>query len=316
MKKGGENVNNEIFKQTQVLREEWSMEHYGKHENELTLDKMKELDQQYPCWGLATSKCHELIEVSLGGTRARMANNKKELKVFYIPKRYPYIIINNYVQKTRNFQWVHQLVADAFVINDNPEIKTDINHIDGNNWNNAFWNLEWCTKSYNMQEAKRLGLVHHPVGGNCGWAKYTDDQVTQICQLLTDHPDWTMQKIADTVGGVPKHLVRGIWAGETRMDVVSKYYPFPARQTKCEGDKHGGAKFSAEQVEKVCCILDDIYLGRMKKISHPNIAALCGVSTSVVNSIAEGCGWTVISSKHPFYKAKFGDQAELGSNDS
>lgn len=52
---------------------------------------------------------------------------------------------------------VHRLVATAFI--GNPFSKPHINHIDGNNQNNSYTNLEWVTDAENKQkriELKRL----------------------------------------------------------------------------------------------------------------------------------------------------------------
>ena len=51
---------------------------------------------------------------------------------------------------------VHWLVANAFIENKNNFHV--INHIDGNKENNRVDNLEFCTQSYNVKEAIRLGL--------------------------------------------------------------------------------------------------------------------------------------------------------------
>lgn len=47
------------------------------------------------------------------------------------------------------FRFVHRLVAQAFIPNDDPEMKTQINHKDDNPKNNQVSNLEWCTPQYN-----------------------------------------------------------------------------------------------------------------------------------------------------------------------
>ena len=49
--------------------------------------------------------------------------------------------------------YAHRLVAFAYIHNDNPKKKTEVNHIDGNKLNNNFDNLEWVTPKENQKHA-------------------------------------------------------------------------------------------------------------------------------------------------------------------
>ena len=59
----------------------------------------------------------------------------------------------------RKNQSVHRLVAKAFI--DNPEGKQEVNHIDGNKFNNHVDNLEWTTRSENETHAMNNGLCKY-----------------------------------------------------------------------------------------------------------------------------------------------------------
>lgn len=61
----------------------------------------------------------------------------------------------NGIQRTR---FVHKLVASAFVNNPDPNVYTEVNHIDGDKQNNFPENLEWVTHQQNMQHARINGL--------------------------------------------------------------------------------------------------------------------------------------------------------------
>ena len=52
---------------------------------------------------------------------------------------------------------IHRLVAIAFL--DNPNNKAEVNHLDGDKFNNCLSNLEWATKKENMEHAYKIGLI-------------------------------------------------------------------------------------------------------------------------------------------------------------
>lgn len=60
-----------------------------------------------------------------------------------------------------NWDYMHRLVAKLFIENSEPEIRIDVNHKDGNKQNNVYTNLEWVTKSENMQHASKNGLLNN-----------------------------------------------------------------------------------------------------------------------------------------------------------
>ena len=72
----------------------------------------------------------------------------KELKPS-LNKRYQEVKL--YKKGEKRTYKVHRLVALAFV--PNPEKKPQINHIDGNKYNNHADNLEWCTQAENNRHA-------------------------------------------------------------------------------------------------------------------------------------------------------------------
>lgn len=60
-----------------------------------------------------------------------------------------YEVTNLYNKENRKHISIHRIVALTFIENDQPDIKTQVNHKDENKRNNNVENLEWCTPQYN-----------------------------------------------------------------------------------------------------------------------------------------------------------------------
>lgn len=67
-----------------------------------------------------------------------------------------YLIVGIRKDSKRKYPYIHRLVAEAFI--PNPENKSDVNHKNGDKYDNRVLNLEWCTKSENMIHAISTGL--------------------------------------------------------------------------------------------------------------------------------------------------------------
>ncbi len=93
-------------------------------------------------------------EVSNWG-KVKNINRGREVKSS--PNTWGYLGLFLYNAGERKRYSVHRLVAKAFV--ENNEGKEEVNHIDGNKMNNHFTNLEWVTRSENMEHAQKKGLL-------------------------------------------------------------------------------------------------------------------------------------------------------------
>lgn len=80
----------------------------------------------------------------------------KYIKPFLREDSYDYWYVNLYRNGLKSKHSIHRLVAKAYL--PNIENKAQVNHIDGNKFNNNLDNLEWVTASENGKHAYKLGL--------------------------------------------------------------------------------------------------------------------------------------------------------------
>lgn len=85
---------------------------------------------------------------------------------------------------------IHRIVAQSFI--SNPDNKPEVNHKDGNIFNNKVENLEWCTASENAKHSihvlknkkpplnflGKFGVEHNR--SKCFWLKYHDGNVEKF----------------------------------------------------------------------------------------------------------------------------------------
>ena len=75
-------------------------------------------------------------------------------------------------------------IISEFIINPDPSIKIEVNHKDCNKLNYSLDNLEWVTKSENALHAHKMGLSSSKKGEASSKAKYTEQDVRNVCKLL------------------------------------------------------------------------------------------------------------------------------------
>ncbi|WGH49580.1 HNH homing endonuclease [Alishewanella phage vB_AspM_Slicko01] len=67
-----------------------------------------------------------------------------------------------YIDGVRFCRYTHRMVALTFI--PNPLNLAEVNHIDGNRYNNKLSNLEWMDEDENKAHAKLNGLHNNPAG--------------------------------------------------------------------------------------------------------------------------------------------------------
>ena len=94
--------------------------------------------------------------------KGTIRHNDEKLMEQY-PIQCGYLRVNLSKDGTNKWYLVHRLVAEAFIENDDPTHKTQINHKNENKQENSADNLEWCTHSYNINYGTRTERTSMPV---------------------------------------------------------------------------------------------------------------------------------------------------------
>jgi len=84
--------------------------------------------------------------------QGRVRNAESVLKTFVCGSGYREIILTKHRKRTPKL--IHRMVAEAFL--PNPDGKQEVNHKDGNKFNNDVSNLEWVTPSENQRHSRMV----------------------------------------------------------------------------------------------------------------------------------------------------------------
>lgn len=143
-------------------------------------------------------------------------SNFGRVKSFYKGKQTivkPQTSRNGYLQTTlyrdgkqKTFR-VHRLVAELFILN--PENKSTVNHRDGNKLNCYVSNLEWASRTENLQHAVATGLKKS--GEKHYRAKFTNEQVCFIRDNPLDLKGYELGEMFD----VHPTVISAIQLGKT-----------------------------------------------------------------------------------------------------
>lgn len=99
------------------------------------------------CVGFPAYEVSSLGHVRNKKTKTILAPIKKERCSDYLSVNLYYL--DEVGHKIHKMMLIHRLVAMAFLENDDPINKREINHKDEDKENNDVDNLEWCTRKYN-----------------------------------------------------------------------------------------------------------------------------------------------------------------------
>ena len=137
-------------------------------------------------------------EISNWGRVRRLLPNGeyRYLGIFVDTKGYPYTdLVHN---DGRKHHRIHRLIMQTFYPIENPQ-DYQVNHIDSIRCNPFVGNLEWCTPSDNIQHALKYG--NGVVGEKAQSARFTEEQVHQVCQILQEtQANITYREILERMG--------------------------------------------------------------------------------------------------------------------
>lgn len=186
---------------------------------------------------------------------------------------------------------IHRLVAMYFI--PNPNNKPEVNHIDGDKSHNEIWNLEWATRTENMQHAVRTGLHKALLGEDHPEAIYTNNQIREVCELAVTGK-YSVVEISEMTK-IDRSTVSNIIHRRNRTDISKDYdfskfmnyenrYKYPERNWK----------YTPDQFHAVCQEFVK------NELTFKEIAEKTGIPYKLVQMVYSGKKKTEISSKYDY----------------
>ena len=108
--------------------------------------------------------------------------NKYKKKLSPVDNGRGYLIVNINIKGKRKCKAIHRIVAEAFI--PNPENLPEVNHIDGDRYNNTVSNLEWITHGNNIRHSYKL-QNRTATGSSNANCKTEETIVKEICEYLS-----------------------------------------------------------------------------------------------------------------------------------
>lgn len=144
-----------------------------------------------------------LYEINEDGV-LRNVKSKKIVKGYQENNGYQRVRIENKCLNGVVRTSIHQLVAEAFLPNPNPDEFTEINHIDTNKQNNHVSNLEWVNHSLNMKHAYAHGINRDGLRMHSVETRKKVSNGTRSFDSISDAGDWLFKngRCANKASGV------------------------------------------------------------------------------------------------------------------
>ena len=150
--------------------------------------------------------------------RIQNETNGKWIRGTSITKNNRYVKVHLGSDHVSKFIPLHKLVATIFV--PNPHNYPQINHMDGNRYNNSASNLEWCTAKHNIRHCRDNGFHMDQYGEMIGTHKLTEEEAKFIYSFRASGltPTQFLRRYQQIE--ISRCVVKNIWKGKSWAKVT------------------------------------------------------------------------------------------------